>query len=159
MGDKNIGKLFSSATHQLVVDRYYIYVKSISPKQEELSYTIHSISDTLHLPIKLRISEASNIDYRLDANTIFISSTVVVFPLTLRKWKQGDKFKPFGMKGFKKISDYFNDQKLSRFEKEQVWILENTEHIIWVVGYRLDDRCRINEGEHKGIELTIELSN
>lgn len=159
MSDKNIGKLFSSATHQLVVDRHDIFVKPITIEQSELSYIIHSISDTLHLPIKLRISETSDKDYSLDANTISISSSTLLFPLTLRKWKQGDKFKPLGMKGFKKLSDFFKDQKLSRFEKEQVWILENPEHIIWVVGYRLDDRCRIKEGVDKAIEITVELSN
>jgi tRNA(Ile)-lysidine synthase len=159
MGDKNIGKLFSSATHQLVVDRHNIFIKPITIEQSELSYTIHSISDTSHLPIKLMISETLDKDYSLDANAISISTSSLLFPLTLRHWKQGDKFKPFGMKGFKKLSDFFKDQKLSRFEKEQVWILENPEHIIWIVGYRLDDRCRINEDEHKAIEITVELSN
>ena len=159
MSDKNIGKLFSSTTYQLVVDRHYIYVKPTVLEQTVSSYAINSISDTAHLPIKFRISETSDKDYSLDANTISISMSTLLFPLTLRQWKQGDKFKPFGMKGFKKLSDFFKDLKLSRFEKEQVWILENPEHIIWVVGYRLDDRCRINEGEHQAIEVTVELSN
>ena len=159
MSDKNIGKLFSSATHQLVVDRHYIYVKSTALEQPVSSYVIYSISDTAHLPIKLTISETIDEKFSIDTHTISMSSSSLLFPLTLRQWKQGDKFKPFGMKGFKKLSDFFKDQKLSRFEKEQVWILENPEHIIWVVGYRLDDRCRINEGEHQAIEITVELSN
>ena len=159
MSDKNIGKLFSSATHQLVVDRNYIYVKPTALEQSVLSYAINFISDTAHLPIKLTISETIDEKYSIDTNTISMSSSSLLFPLTLRQWKQGDKFKPFGMKGFKKLSDFFKDLKLSRFEKDQVWILENPEHIIWVVGYRLDDRCRINEGERKAIEITVELSN
>ena len=159
MSDKNIGKLFSSATHQLVVDRHYIYVKPTALEQPVSSYVIYSISDTAHLPIKLTISETIDEKFSIDTHTISMSSSSLLFPLTLRQWKQGDKFKPFGMKGFKKLSDFFKDQKLSRFEKEQVWILENPEHIIWVVGYRLDDRCRINEGEHQAIEITVELSN
>ena len=159
MSDKNIGKLFSSATHQLVVDRHYIYVKPTALEQSVLSYAINFISDTAHLPIKLTISETIDEKYSIDTNTISMSSSSLLFPLTLRQWKQGDKFKPFGMKGFKKLSDFFKDLKLSRFEKDQVWILENPEHIIWVVGYRLDDRCRINEGEHQAIEITVELSN
>ncbi len=156
MSNSYIGKLFSSATYQLLVDRQYIYVKLLTSSQSDLSYTIHSISDTLHLPITLRISETSHNDFSLDTKTISISLTSLLFPLTLRKWKKGDKFKPFGMKGFKKLSDFFKDQKLSLFEKEQVWILENPEHIIWLVGYRLDDRCRIDEGEHKAVKISIE---
>lgn len=154
--DKHIGKLFSSATFQLVVDRQSIFVKLITKENHELFYTILSIEDTAHLPIKLKMTESSNKINSSTNHTICVSSNSLLFPLTLRKWKQGDKFKPFGMYGFKKLSDFFKDKKLSRFEKEQVWILENTEHIVWVVGYRMDDRCRLSGSEQKVIEIMIE---
>ena len=154
--DNHIGKLFSSATYQLVVDRQYIFVKPITKETHELRYTILSIDDTSHLPIKLRMTEVATNTIGLINTTICVSTNSLLFPLTLRKWQQGDKFKPFGMKGFKKLSDFFKDKKLSRFEKEQVWILENPEHIMWVVGYRMDDRCRVPESEYKVIEIMIE---
>ena len=154
--DKHIGKLFSSATFQLVVDRQYIFVQSITKENHVLRYTILSIEDTAHLPIKLKMTEGSAKTNSSTNHAICVSSNSLLFPLTLRKWQQGDKFKPFGMNGFKKLSDFFKDKKLSRFEKEQVWILENPEHIIWVVGYRMDDRCRVLESEHKVIEIMIE---
>lgn len=92
-----------------------------------------------------------------NANEISIPYSAGLFPLKLRRWKQGDKFKPFGMDGFKKLSDFFKDQKLSLFEKENVWILENKEHIIWVIGYRMDDRCKVNEVGEKVIKLKIHI--
>ena len=67
------------------------------------------------------------------------------FPLTLRKWKEGDSFVPFGMKGRKKLSDYFSDHKFSRIEKLHTWLLCSGEDIIWIVGERSDNRFRLDE--------------
>lgn len=153
--EDRVGKLFSSATHQLVIDRKYIIVKVLNKEEEIKEFTITSISDTKHLPIDLSFEEITNVSFSKNANEISIPYSVDLFPLKLRRWKQGDKFKPFGMDGFKKLSDFFKDQKLSLFEKENVWILENKEHIIWVIGYRMDDRCRVNEGTEKILRIRV----
>lgn len=150
-----VGKLFSSATHQLVIDRKYMIVKALNKEEEIKEFTITSISDTTHLPIHLSFEETRNVSFSKKSNEISIPYSTNLFPLKLRRWKQGDKFKPFGMDGFKKLSDFFKDQKLSLFEKENVWILENKEHIIWVIGYRMDDRCMVIEGTEKILKISI----
>jgi tRNA(Ile)-lysidine synthase len=156
ISDKSIGKQFSSATHQLVVDRQYIIVQPIEQEILEKEFIINSIHDTEHLPIKLNIAETLVTEFSKNKNEITIAYSENLFPLTLRKRKQGDKFKPLGLNGFKKLSDFFKDQKLSLFEKENVWILANKEHIVWVVGYRMDDRCKVNE--ETGIILKIRIN-
>lgn len=152
---KQSGKQFSSASHQLVIDRKYIIVKALQKEHTASTFTIHSISDTAHLPIKLQFEEITNASFSTHKNEIIIPYVDNLFPLTLRKWKQGDKFKPFGMDGFKKLSDFFKDQKLSLFEKEAVWILENREHIIWIVGHRMDNRCRVDNEKEKLLRISI----
>jgi tRNA(Ile)-lysidine synthase len=153
--DKRIGKQFSSSTHQLVVDRKYIIVQEINTEFLVTKYTINSFSDTAHLPIKLLFEETTHKEFSKDKNEITIAYSDNLFPLTLRKWKQGDKFKPLGLNGFKKLSDFFKDQKLSKFDKEAAWILECNQHIIWVVGHRMDDRCKVNEGTKRIISILI----
>ena len=69
----------------------------------------------------------------------------LTFPLTLRRWKNGDWFVPFGMKGRKKLSDFFSDNKMSLFEKEETWVLLSDNKIVWIVDRRADDRFRITD--------------
>ena len=73
-----------------------------------------------------------------------------MFPLTIRKWKAGDRFQPLGMQGkTKKLQDYFSDLKLNRFEKEEVLILESKGKIVWVIGHRMDERFKVQADTEK----------
>ncbi len=68
----------------------------------------------------------------------------IAFPLKLRHWKKGDKFKPLGMKGSKLLSDFFNDLGFSEYQKRKVWVMEDANGLIlWVVGYRINDKVKI----------------
>ena len=68
----------------------------------------------------------------------------IAFPLKLRHWKKGDKFKPLGMKGSKLLSDFFNDLGFSEYQKRNVWIMEDANGLImWIVGFRINDKVKI----------------
>jgi len=76
------------------------------------------------------------------------------FPLTLRRWENGDFFIPFGQRGKQKLSDFFINQKLSRFEKERIWLLCSGNDIAWIIGHRIDNRFRISAKTER--VLTVE---
>ena len=68
----------------------------------------------------------------------------IKFPVKLRHWRKGDKFRPLGMKGSKLLSDFFNDLGFSAYQKQSVWIMEDANGLIlWVVGYRISDKVKI----------------
>lgn len=90
-----------------------------------------------------------NIKIKKDKDYAYIDYDKLEFPLTLRKWKDGDKFYPFGMKNTKKLSNFFIDEKLSVFEKSEILLLTSGKNIVWIVGHRIDDRYRIKSDTKK----------
>lgn len=76
-------------------------------------------------------------------------------PLSLRLWRQGDCFVPFGMKGRKKVSDYLTDRKFPLLKKQQQWVLCCGEEIVWLVGERADNRFRIDSQTRRVLVCTV----
>ena len=91
----------------------------------------------------------------LDESVAFLSSRKIDFPITVRSYKPGDKFRPLGSKGFKKIKDYFIDEKVPRFLRKSVPVFESGGEIFWVGGFRVDERFKVGKGEKQFIKITV----
>lgn len=142
----NSGKQFFSTTHQLIKDRDFLLLTPKTEKQPE-PIIIHTINDFSKSPIniKLELIENKNITFKTAKNIAYLNADKIDFPLRFRKWKEGDNFTPFGMKGKKKLSDYFIDEKFSLPEKEATWLLtDKNDNIIWVVNFRTDNDFKVN---------------
>ena len=117
-----------------------------------------TLGSELTAPIRLSLEERI-VD---EAFTISRSPLVATFdadrialPLTLRRWRAGDSFVPFGMTGQKKLSDYFTDRKFSLLDKTNAWILcDASERILWIVGHRTDNRFRITSKTRRALIVT-----
>lgn len=154
--DKQSGKKFMSKTHQLIKDRNKLII-SASKDVEYKEFVINKLEDFSSLPFYLKakmVSKKVLKSINKDKNFAYLDADKVKFPLTIRKWKMGDKFKPFGMKGVKKLSDFFVDEKLSLLEKENIWLLTSNNKIIWVVGYRIDDDYKLSSKTKNALFLT-----
>lgn len=154
--ENNSGKQFFSATHSLLIDRHQIIVKPLAETVEETEFIIHKLSDFTKVRPKIKTETAEKFKISGELNIALIDYKKLEFPLVLRKWKHGDKFMPLGMKGFKKLSDFFVSNKISVFEKENTYVLCNAnEEIIWVVGKRIDERYKITEHTKKVLKLML----
>lgn len=71
----------------------------------------------------------------------------------LRKWKNGDKFIPLGMKNFKKVSDFLTEQKIPSYKKKKQLVLINKEKIVWIPGFRIDERVKLTKDTKRIYEL------
>ncbi len=141
------GKHFYSPTHQLVKNRDELLISPITI-EEDKEYIITEEAKKITLPVKLSfesISKVSVKSFKVSNNVAYINADKLVYPLMLRKWKEGDCFVPFGMNGKKKLSDFFIDSKLSLIDKQQQWVLLSGSDIIWVIGQRTDNRYRVDE--------------
>ncbi|HTY13125.1 MAG TPA: tRNA lysidine(34) synthetase TilS [Candidatus Omnitrophota bacterium] len=75
--------------------------------------------------------------------------------LVVRSRKDGDRFYPLGMKGVKKIQDFFVDQKVPLEERDLVPIVESGGRIVWVAGQRIDERAKVDRKTKKAVRLTL----
>lgn len=94
--------------------------------------------------------------FNKDPKIACINGDALQFPLILRRWKNGDYFYPIGM-GMKKkkISKYLTDNKVPLHEKEQCWVLESDKRIVWLIGYRLDERFKIKKETQNTLQIKI----
>ncbi len=103
--------------------------------------------------ISIRQKAKNIIKLNNDSGTEFVDADKCKSVFELRNWKTADRFYPIGMKGTKKISDYLTDQKVSASERKNKLVLTNAGKIVWVVGYRIDDRFKITNKTKKVYEL------
>jgi tRNA(Ile)-lysidine synthase len=102
-------------------------------------------------PVPVVLSDTQEVEY-IDAERLGRQ-------LVLRPWRAGDWFIPLGMKTKKKLSDFFTDQKVPRFQKASIPVLESDGTIVWICGKRLDNRFKLTEHTRTAIRLTYESSS
>jgi len=104
---------------------------------------------------KLLIEKSSDKSLWLDENVGHFSLKKASFPLNIRNIKAGDRFKPLGSKGFKKIKDFFIDEKVPRFLRKTVPIVECQDGVLWVGGFRIDERFKVNNREKEFLRIRL----
>lgn len=150
------GKSVFTSTHRLLNDRGRIL---ITPRREEVpqEYRFSSIDEIRisGLFSDLRITEPADEALPATHLTASLDLDMVNFPVTVRHWKPGDRFIPLGMKQPKKISDFLIDLKVPVTKKEQVLLLISGSEVMWVMGYRIDDRFRVTPRTERILVLTV----
>jgi tRNA(Ile)-lysidine synthase len=131
--EKNYGWLTMTTDYQASKDFHY----------EILSPGDHPFPLLNHRLVVEHVSSDQVEGHSRDPNEAVMDLDHVSYPLVLRSYKQGDRFRPLGLGGSKKLKDFFIDAKIPRKERYSVPIICSEERIIWVVGHRLDDRVKV----------------
>lgn len=140
------GKQFSSKEWRVIKDREFLLLENIqSEDKEELPFQI----------IKEEKEYTSDFQIPREKGTACFDADKLDGTISYRKWRTGDTFIPFGMKGKKKVSDYLTDRKFSISQKERQWVLCCGERIAWLIGERTDNRFRIDETTRRVVIYTI----
>lgn len=110
--------------------------------------------------IETTVIERSELRFSRDPMTEFIDLDKLASPrLTLRPWREGDRFNPFGMEGEKKVSDYLVDAKVPRDRKGRIAVLADGDTVVWLCGLRLDDRYRVDSSTQRILQLVLRPNN
>ena len=156
--NKGSGLRFFSSSHQLLIDREYLFLEPIDDSIQE-SCCIEKNIACIDSPLKMQFAISDLLSYDSNQDIAYLDKDKLIFPLKIRKWEDGDKFIPLGMDSFKKISDFFIDIKLDVFSKEKVFILCSGKDIVWIIGYRIDDRYKITSKTKKTYIATLLKDN
>jgi tRNA(Ile)-lysidine synthase len=153
------GKYVQSATHRVIRNRNWLVIAPIANEDSQFILVEKGEQDIECNSFRLRFSAVDAIDMPAnipaDRNIAFLDHRNIRYPLIVRKWKAGDYFYPLGMKKKKKLARFFIDQKLSKTEKENIWVLESDKKILWVIGHRIDERFKIIPSSKQVLRVSI----
>lgn len=138
------GKCFLSGNWILNLDRERLILGTKEGVTSPSRIQDHDISFVLPDGVSFDILYL-NKDWKIDRSSenALLDKQLLDFPLLLRNWEEGDRFMPLGMRQFKKVSDYLIDLKVPLIKKKTVKVLCSGDAIIWLVGYRIDDRFKV----------------
>ncbi len=154
------GRRFYARDHVATIDRGRILVAPITPDDTCL-VTVPKGAQRSYCGNAVLYYEYCDIDtiknFGVPENIAQVDADRLQFPLTLRRWQEGDWFIPFGMTGRKKVSDFLIDAKVSLPEKQRQFVLLSGNDIVWLVGRRIDDRYRLTYTTENVLRITKEI--
>ena len=147
------GKRIESVTHVILRDREDLILNDLNKDLDKNSYQIKLIPQRINAPINIEISNNpfSNLDKSISVDPTLLNSI-----LEIKRPTNGDYFYPSGMIGKKKLSKYFKDEKYSKFDKENQWILTSQNEVVWIIGKRADRRFISNKNSKKRMYISID---
>ncbi len=157
--EKQPGKIFESPSHQLVLDREEIIIYPKKERGAEIAEIGENQNEVNFQGFKLKLlHDETPLIVKNNPMATSVDAAKLIFPLTVRNWQTGDSFFPMGMGHQQKLSDFFVHQKVPLHQKSLIPVLVNGNHeIVWIAGFRLDDRYKISSGTKKVV--IFELSN
>jgi len=167
--DAETGKIVQNNDFKIIKNRGFLIITANEIQESsfvmiEQSQQMQQIETELFI-LKTRILpfQESKDEKEIEAatrNEVYVDLNELEFPLYLRPWKQGDYFYPLGMnKKKKKISRFLIDNKIPLHEKEKVWVLESKSRVVWVLGFRLDERFKVTPNTKRILHLKLALKS
>jgi tRNA(Ile)-lysidine synthase len=156
--DSGPGRQSISTTHRLFKDRgQMILVPAESESFERYYLDDPSKQSFLPFPMDMEVLERSELESLPDDPFVAcLDLDKIQFPLIIRRWLHGDFFYPLGMDQIKKLSDFFVDEKVPVPDKERTWIMASGKKIVWIMGYRIDQRFRITPSTSRLLMLRFQ---
>jgi tRNA(Ile)-lysidine synthase len=115
---------------------------------------VFTFNDQRYTMKKLKLCPENGLGNGID--DIILDLDKIIFPIIIRYRQPGDKFIPFGMDGFKKIKNFFIDEKIPLLERDFIVLFTDTEKILWVSGYRIDQRVAVSTETRNFLHIKID---
>lgn len=138
------GKQFFSDTHILLIDRDFLLIQPKANSEEACVNIVSQEELSQYFDIE-EFEYQKDMVFEKNPDILYLPKDKLTFPLQIRSWRSGDYFYPLGTKGCQKLSDFFTDHKIDRFTKSKIRLLCSEDQIIWIIGWRSNERFKIQE--------------
>jgi tRNA(Ile)-lysidine synthase len=159
--DSESGKYLQSATHRLIRHHQWLILVTLQASSASLALLEENMDYLTAGPLTLRLrrmpASQDPLPTEGDPARAQLDADKLVYPIVLRQRKAGDYFYPLGMRKKKKLSRFLIDQKLSRAQKEAVWVMDMQGKLVWIVGLRIDDRFKITRGTQNILDIEMRV--
>lgn len=153
-------KRFYSKEYVAYIERGDVVIAPVS-EDDDCETTVEADALRSYCGNSVLFFERTDIDliknFGVPENTAQVDADKLKYPLTLRRWRSGDRFIPFGMSGYKKVSDFLTDCKATALERKRQFVLVSGGDIVWLVGRRIDDRYRLTSETENVLRITREI--
>ncbi len=124
--------------------------------EREFSYLIRSTGKWRFPEFEVDVKKAPAKTLKKEReDVVYLDAGRVRFPIEVRSFRHGDRFVPLGMKGEKKLKNFFIDEKIPRFERHRVPVFTTGGRIFWIGGMRIDDRFKVRQKGEEALRLSI----
>jgi len=157
---KQTGADFYAEKYWAVLDRGKLVISPLSYQnaiKEIFNLENNEEIQTPYFKAKTQIVEKEKIVFEKNNNCIYLDYNKLEFPLKIRVWQQGDFFKPLGMQGKQKISDFLINQKVPKNLKNRIFVLISGEKITCIAGYRSSEEFKITNHTQKALKVEFEF--
>jgi tRNA(Ile)-lysidine synthase len=137
---RNSGKMWHSATHTVLRDRKAFLLLPLKGDGGSLPQLKEEIVPCIE---------------ETGPDIAYFDADLLTEPIEVRPVREGDAFVPFGMKGRKLVSDFLTDRKVNRLQKAETFVATCGNDIIWLIGYRSDNRFRVTDKTRRILKLTM----
>jgi len=165
---KGVGSRFRSEAFEAVIERGRIVIGKrgdagglpelvVTARQRSLKTAVGTFFfELIAIPEGTNVSKLPDFS---DMNTAYLDAKLVKWPLELRHWHAGDRFRPLGMSGSRLVSDFITDAKLNNLQKDELYLLLSGGRIIWLAGYRIDNRFKLTASTRKALKIKLKMNN
>ncbi len=162
------GKTFFSDEYQIIKDRAFLILSPIYDEEDNTLVYLHEKQNELIFNHKINRQSFKKFQFTIeykkitgdfkipkDNNIAVLDIEKLKFPLIIRRWEYGDSFYPLGMNQKKKLSDFFIDKKIPTIQKRNILVLLSGKDIVWVIGYRIDNRYKILSNTENIMQISL----
>jgi tRNA(Ile)-lysidine synthase len=139
------GLTFTIEYNRYLIGEDSLALSPLPPLEQELTLTIPGETTLAGWHVVANITNREQMVEKRDSLTAHFDFDKTGDRLAVRNRKPSDRFCPLGMSQPKKLNEFMIDAKIPRLWRKRVPIVCSPQQIIWVVGWRIDDRVKVTE--------------